>query len=260
MLGRRPQRQVARLRAGLGARHRPPPDRDVFAADPHRRPHRRPAARRHGRLRRVPLSCLGGHRHRRAETMGDALHRAEREEPARLVWRGDRHGQFQRRHEHRPDASHHPHQGRHRRGARRRHAALRQHSRGRRSRNRTEGIRHDLRHPRRQDRQCRRCRTRHRARRRRRQHPSGRPRGLIRPHAGQLFPPDRRQCLHRAHACAGGSLRAAEARSRRAFARSRHAEGLRLRRDHQESRAPATCRSSASASACRRWPRLMAAN
>ena len=96
VLGRRPQRQVAGLRAGLGARHRPPPDRDVFAPDPHRRPYRGAAARRHGRLRRLPVACLGGHRHRRAEIMGHALHRAEREEPARLVWRGDRHGQFQR--------------------------------------------------------------------------------------------------------------------------------------------------------------------
>ena len=104
---------------------------------------------------------LGGDRHRRAETLGDALHRAEREEPARLVWRGDRHGALQRRPEHRADAAHHPHQGRHRRGARRRDAALRFRSRGRRSRNRTEGLRHALRHPRRQDRQCR----RHRARR-----------------------------------------------------------------------------------------------
>ena len=80
---------------------------------------------------------------------------AQREEPARLVWRGDRHGAFQRRLEHRPDAADHPHQGRHRRGARRRHAAVRQRSRGRRSRNRTEGISHDLRHPRRQGRQFR---------------------------------------------------------------------------------------------------------
>ena len=48
---------------------------------------------------------LGGHGHRRAETVGDALHREQREEPARLVWRGDRHGAFQRRPQHRPDAA-----------------------------------------------------------------------------------------------------------------------------------------------------------
>ena len=53
----------------------------------------------------------------------------EREEPARLVWRGDRHGAFQRRPQHRADAEDHPHQGRHRRSARRRHAALRFRSR-----------------------------------------------------------------------------------------------------------------------------------
>ena len=51
------------------------------------------------------VARLGRHRHRRAEIVGDALHRAEREEPARLVWRGDRHGAFQRRPEHRPDAA-----------------------------------------------------------------------------------------------------------------------------------------------------------
>ena len=179
VLRRRPQRQEPGLRAGLGAGHRPPPDRDVFAPDPHRRPHRGAAARRHGRLRRVPVARLGGHRHRRAETVGDALHRAEREEPARLVWRGDRHGAFQRRPEHRPDAAHHPHQGRHRRGARRRHAALRFHPAGRRSRNRTEGLRHDLRHPRRHAPAIRGSTERSTAqRRRRRQHPARRPRGF----------------------------------------------------------------------------------
>jgi anthranilate synthase len=36
------------------------------------------------------------------------FHRKQREEPARLVWRRDRHGEVQRRHEHRPDAAHHP--------------------------------------------------------------------------------------------------------------------------------------------------------
>ena len=141
---------------------------------------------------------LGGHRHRRAETMGHALHREEREEPARLVWRRDRHGAFQRRPEHRPDAAHHPHQGRHRRGARRRDIAVRQRARRRRSRNRTEGISHALRHPRRQGRQRRSRRTPDRQGRRRRQHPARRPRGQLRPHAGELFPPDRRQCLDRA--------------------------------------------------------------
>ena len=91
--------------------------------------------------------CLGGHRHRCAEIVGHALHRAEREEPARLVWRGDRHGAFQRRPEHRPDAEDHPHQGRDRGSSRRRHIALRFRAGRRRSRNRTEGIRHALRHP-----------------------------------------------------------------------------------------------------------------
>ena len=59
VLRRRPQRQEPGLRAGHGARHRPAPDRDVFAADPHGRPHRGPAARGHGRLRRLPVATPG---------------------------------------------------------------------------------------------------------------------------------------------------------------------------------------------------------
>jgi anthranilate/para-aminobenzoate synthase component I len=51
------------------------------------------------------------------------FHRKQREEPARLVWRRHRHGEVQRRHEHRPDAEHHPHQGRHCLGPGRRDAA-----------------------------------------------------------------------------------------------------------------------------------------
>ena len=52
---RRPQRQVAGLRAGLGAGDRPPPDRDVLAADPHRRPRRGPL--REGSTRSTPSSA-----------------------------------------------------------------------------------------------------------------------------------------------------------------------------------------------------------
>ena len=70
VLGRRPQRQKPRLRAGFGQGHRPPADRDVFAPDPHGRPYRRAAARRHGCLRRFPQPRLGGHRHRRARSSG----------------------------------------------------------------------------------------------------------------------------------------------------------------------------------------------
>ncbi len=43
---RGPQRQVADLRAGQHQGHRPPPDRDVQPAHPHRRPRRGPAAAR----------------------------------------------------------------------------------------------------------------------------------------------------------------------------------------------------------------------
>ena len=82
------------------------------------------------------------------EALGDALHREQREEPARLVRRRGRHGAFQRRHEHRPDPAHDPAEGRHRGGAGRRDAALRFQSRGRRGRDRTEGLGADRRDPR----------------------------------------------------------------------------------------------------------------
>jgi hypothetical protein len=135
----RPQRQEPGLRAGLRQGDRPPPDRDVFAADPHGRPYRGHPARRSGRARRLPLPHLGGDGHRRAETLGDAVHRTQREKPARLVWRRHRRRAFQWRHEHRPDASHRSHQGRHspRSGPARRCSTTA--SRGRGSRDRTEG-------------------------------------------------------------------------------------------------------------------------
>ena len=107
--------------------------------------------------------------------------------------------------------AHHPHQGRHRRSPRRRHAAVRQRARGRRSRNRTEGISHALRHSRRQGRQCRHRRTPDLPCRRWRQHPPRRPRGQLRAHAGELFPPDRRHRLDGPFAGRRRSVRPAEA-------------------------------------------------
>ena len=56
---RRPQRQVAHLRAGQRAGDRPPADRDVLAADPHRRPRRGPPARR-ASTRSTPSSPTRG--------------------------------------------------------------------------------------------------------------------------------------------------------------------------------------------------------
>ena len=76
---RRSQRQVAHLRARQRARDRPPPDRDVLAPDPHRRPRRGAAAPRLRRPRRVPHAHLGGDRDRRAEGVGDAVHRGPRD-------------------------------------------------------------------------------------------------------------------------------------------------------------------------------------
>ena len=110
---------------GQRARDRPPPDRDVLAADPHRRPRRGPPAPGLRRARRVPHPHLGRHRHRRAQGVGDAVHRGPRAVAARLVRRRRRPARLRRQPQHRPHPAHHPHQGRRRRGARRRHAALR---------------------------------------------------------------------------------------------------------------------------------------
>ena len=80
-----------------------------------------------------------------------AMRFIEQNEKSPRAWYGgaDRHGQLQRRPEHRADAAHDPHQGRHRRGARRRDAAVRFRSRRGRGRDRTQGISHAVRHPRR---------------------------------------------------------------------------------------------------------------
>ncbi len=71
-----------------------------------------------------------------------------------------------------------------------------------------------------------------------RQHPARRPRGQFRPHARQLLPPDRCHGDDRAHAGARGSVRPAEAGPGCAVARTGHAEGFRLRGDHQEGARP----------------------
>ena len=70
VLGRRSQRQEPHLRAGIGARHRPPPDRDVLASHSYRRPHRGAAARWHGRSRCLPEPRLGGDGDRRGPSCG----------------------------------------------------------------------------------------------------------------------------------------------------------------------------------------------
>ena len=74
---RRPQRQGARLRArhhqGSGAAA----DRDLFKAVPYRRSCRRHAASGLRCARRLPDPCLGGHRDRRAEIVGDAVRRGQ---------------------------------------------------------------------------------------------------------------------------------------------------------------------------------------
>ena len=74
-------------RPGQRARDRPAADRDVLAPDPHRRPRGGPPARGLRRARRLPRPRLGGHRDRRAQGVGHAVHRGPREVAARLVRR-----------------------------------------------------------------------------------------------------------------------------------------------------------------------------
>ena len=86
--GRGPKRQVAGMRAGQRAGHRPAPDRDVLTPHPHRGPCRGAAPGRVRRPRRIPRPHLGGHRHRGAEARRDAVHRGPREVRPALVRRG----------------------------------------------------------------------------------------------------------------------------------------------------------------------------
>ena len=83
----RPERQVARLCAGHGAGHRPPPNRALFAADPHRRPRRRRIARGVRRAGRFSQPRLGGDRDRRSQALGDPLYRGGGAFVTPLVWR-----------------------------------------------------------------------------------------------------------------------------------------------------------------------------
>ena len=138
---RRPQRQVAGLRARQREGDRPPADRDVLPADPHRRPHRGTAAARLRRPRRVPHPHVGRHRDRRAQDLGDAVHRGPRGDPAALVRRRGRLRRLRRLDEHRPHPAHRPDPRRRRRRARRGHAAVRLRPRRRGARDPPQGAR-----------------------------------------------------------------------------------------------------------------------
>ena len=76
--------------AGQRAGDRPPPDRALFAADPHGRPCRGRIAPGIRRARRVSEPCLGGDRDRRPKALGDPLYRGAGALVAALVWRRDR--------------------------------------------------------------------------------------------------------------------------------------------------------------------------
>ncbi len=144
---RRPQRQVAHLRAGQRARDRPPSDRDVLAAHPHRRPRRGSPAAGLRRARRLPRPRVGGHRHRRAQGVGHAVHRGPRALAARVVRRRRRPARLRRQPQHRPHPAHRAREGRRCRGARRRDAPLRLRSRRRGARDPPQGLRLPRRHP-----------------------------------------------------------------------------------------------------------------
>jgi anthranilate synthase len=189
---RRPQRQVADLRARLGARHRPAPDRALLAADPHRGP-------RGGTLREGFDALDAFLCHTWAVTVTGApkawaMQFVEDHEKSARGWYGGAVGarRLRRRAQHGAHAAHDPHPRRRRRGAR--GATLLFDSEPRPRRRRPTSRR-------------RRCSTRSAGRRgsRRRSractrpggggpaHPAGRPPGLVRAHARQLPAPDRRR-------------------------------------------------------------------
>ena len=218
---------------GQRARDRPPPDRDVLAADPHRRPRRGPPAPELRRARRVPRPRLGGDRHRRAQDVGDAVHRGPRALAARLVRRRRRPARLRRQPEHRPHAAH--------RSASRtawprcgpaRRCSTTPIPRPRRTRDAAQGVGASSTPS---------ARPRRATRRRPRAvapqpgagqaHPARRPPGFVRAHAGQLPPPDRRRGRHAARAASRRARSTTLApRPGRALAGARHAERLRRRR------------------------------
>ena len=187
------------------------------------------------RAGRVPVAHLGGHGDRRAQEMGDAVHRGARALAQALVRRRGGGGVRQRQHEYRAHAADDPVPRRRRLGEGRRDAAPRVRPRRGGGRDRRQGVRLS-----RCDR--RRCARRPGRGRRRRggagaRRAAGRPRGLLRPHARRLFPPDRRRGRDaalrlrprragRAPAGAGGAV----SRPRRAPGFRGGRDGRRLRR------------------------------
>ncbi len=122
---RRPQRQGACLRAGIDQGAGTAADRDLLQAVPHRRSCRGHAASGLRCARRLSHPRMGGDRHRRTETMGDAVRRGSRTLVAALVcWRARLHW-LRRQHQYGPHHPHHPHEGRTCRSARWSHAAVR---------------------------------------------------------------------------------------------------------------------------------------
>ena len=189
----RPQRQIAGLRRRQRQGHRPPADRDVFAADPHGRPCR-------GRCCAPEFDALDGFlSHAWAVTVTGApklwaIRFIEEHERSARRWYGGAIGRadLRRQHEHRPDIAHDAHAGRHRRGPRRRDAA----------------VSTATRKPRRRKRRLKASAlfaaisgqaggaARGGARRRLGARPQGaadRPRKFVRPHAGRVYPRHRRR-------------------------------------------------------------------
>ncbi len=99
------------------------------------------------RARRVPGPRVGGDGDRRAQGVGDAVHRGPRALAARLVRRRRGPARLRRQPQHRPHAADHPRQGRPGLGAGRRHPALRLRPRRRGGGDRAEGVGVPRRHP-----------------------------------------------------------------------------------------------------------------
>mmetsp|Transcript_47538 Transcript_47538/g.133827 ORF Transcript_47538/g.133827 Transcript_47538/m.133827 type:complete len:234 (-) Transcript_47538:734-1435(-) len=121
-----PERQVPDLQARHREGHRPPADRDVQPAHPHRGPRRGlppPGVRR---PRRLLVPHVGRHGLRRPEDLGRAVRRGAGEVAASVVWRVGGPRGVRRPPQHGADLADHPHPQRRGRGPRRRDAALRQ--------------------------------------------------------------------------------------------------------------------------------------
>mmetsp|Transcript_25159 Transcript_25159/g.57375 ORF Transcript_25159/g.57375 Transcript_25159/m.57375 type:complete len:259 (-) Transcript_25159:91-867(-) len=198
--GRRPERQEPDMRARERPRHRPEADRDVQPPHTHGRPRRGLPQAGVRRARRLPLPHVGCDRDGSAQDVGDPVRRGHGAQSAVLVRWGCRTCRVRREHEHRTDPANRSGQGRSGRGQGWGDSPVRLGPGGRGGGDGAQGERDARRDRLRRDRFERGgggdgagTEESRGWSRRGEEHHTRRPRGLLRPHAGQLSEADRRR-------------------------------------------------------------------